>query len=226
MIKRNTFQHAARLAGEFRPPLDESFDELEEKLGFAEPVRRSAPANELTPAVGSEVDVEPLRTPGRALAIVRERSGRKLRLELKETLTLRPGTEVLLFAPHPSALLEASGTVQAAKENTVSVRIDRPFQQSGQRKLGSNALKAFVRREGSPNETVPVELLSISSTGALLRCNAITLKKRDDIQLVFRRHHAQWTAINGEIFRVRRRGRKAWMRFSHLKQHARQTILK
>lgn len=225
LVNPNTFRHSARIVGDFHPPLDASFDALQKKLGFALPAQRQRPIDERAPAVGSAVKIAPIRTRGTVLAVVRERSGKNLRLELGEKLNLRPGTEVRLFAAHPSALLEASGTVLAREGNAVSIRVDRSFKEAAQRKLASNALNAFIHREGTEGESVPVTLISISPNGAIVRCEGMRLKKRDDIRLIFRRGQSQWTAINGEVSRVRRRGRKAWIRFSHLAHHARRTVL-
>lgn len=226
LTNRYTFRHAAHMLGPLDPPLDLAFRELEGKLGFAESHRAEAERVLSAPAVGSAVTIEPSYGTERALALVHSRDGETLHLELQSPLRLSPGMAVHLLAPHPTAVLETTGTVTEAGEWEVSVRMDRLFQEVVPRRFGAGTLKTLIRHEGAQRSDLrAAELISIWPSGAVLDCDGMVLRRGEDIQIVLRRDHAHWASVNASVSGVRRRGHRARVRFSHLSKEARRAIL-
>ena len=82
-----------------------------------------------------------------------------------------------------------------------------------------------MRPEGGTEEPVATELRAMWAAGALLDNPNRSFRRRDDLQIVFRRNHAKFVYVNAEVVTVKKRRRIMKVRFSHLAADQRREIL-
>lgn len=225
LTNRNTFAHCARAVGKLAPPLDESFRSLEIKLGFADDEAVESRLGRFLPAIGVAVKLETPDLPRRLLAHVVSTSDQMMRVNLDVDEVVTRGSELRIWASHPSGIVVADGRVERVDGSTLAIRLTHPFAAPGPEQLTDRALMVFVRAEGQKTEPQASAVRALWSTGATMDNPERKFRKRDDIQIVFRRNHAKWVVVNGEVTKVRKRRRIMKVRFSHLSREAREEVL-
>jgi hypothetical protein len=225
LTNANTFRHCMMAAGKLEPPHDAALVSLEIRLGFGATERIALALGEFLPSVGAVVKIESEGSGPRVLSHVVSTSPKVLRVRLESNPGLQRGAAVQIYAQHPSGLVVAPGTLATVDRGETIIRLTRPFDEPDNRRMADNTLKIFVKPELGSAEPEPTELRAMWSTGAMLDNPGRVFRKRDDLQIVFRRDPAKWVYVNAEVVSLKKRRRLMKVRFSHLAADQRREIL-
>ena len=225
LTNANTFHHCVVAAGKLEPPHATALAGLEIRLGFGRAERVALALGTFLPVVESVVKIEQAGRGPRVLAHVVSTGPKVIRVKLESNPGLQRGSRVDIYAQHPAGLVVAEGTLAVVDRNETEIHLVHPFAEPDNRRLDDNTLKVFVRPEGGTEEPVATELRAMWAAGALLDNPNRSFRRRDDLQIVFRRNHAKFVYVNAEVVTVKKRRRIMKVRFSHLAADQRREIL-